>query len=141
MQLTPQTIYENERYSKSSPSPQSEAVPSSGSGVAILASGRAQLFLMQRRIIEALAKDKGWQSGWEALRATQSLAEVDLDGKAEPGDAVDEAAPEKPTSSVEAGKAASMLLSAPLSAALSSLEEFRAVYEVWTYASKEAEPD
>ncbi|THY07333.1 hypothetical protein D6C89_00384 [Aureobasidium pullulans] len=125
-QLTPQTIYENERYAKSSPSSQPDTVTTSGSGVAILASGRAQLFLTQRRIIEALAKQKGWQSGWAAIKAAQSLANVDLDGTGDAAPAVDGDAPEVSPPSAETAK---LLLSAPLSAAIASLEEFRAAYE------------
>ncbi|KAI4736356.1 hypothetical protein E4T50_13129 [Aureobasidium sp. EXF-12298] len=126
-QLTPQTIYENERYAKSSPNPQPDAAITNGSGIAVLASGRAQLLLMQRRIIEALAKQKGWLSGWAAIKATQTLADVDLDGKEEvkPGEEAFGASP----SALEIEKTAQLLLSGPLSAALASLEEFRAVYE------------
>lgn len=129
-QLTPQTIYENERYAKPSPNPQPDAAITNGSGIAVLASGRAQLLLMQRRIIEALAKQKGWLSGWAAIKATQTLADVDLDGeeKVESGEEASKAS----SSALEIKKIAQMLLSGPLSAALTSLEEFRAVYEVTT---------
>jgi hypothetical protein len=83
---------------------------------------------MQRRIIEALAKQKGWLSGWAAIKATQTLADVDLDGEEEvkSGEEASEASP----SALEIEKIAQLLLSGPLSAALASLEEFRAVYEV-----------
>ncbi|KAI5210472.1 hypothetical protein E4T39_00019 [Aureobasidium subglaciale] len=125
-QLTPQTIYENDRYSKSSPGTQPDTVSTNGSGVTVLASARAQLLLMQRRIIEALAKQKGWQSGWAAIKGPQAMADVDLDGEEETG-----AGPEgeASTSTAETEKIMKMLLSAPLSAALASLEDFRAVYE------------
>jgi hypothetical protein len=127
-QLTPQPIYENERYAKSSPNPQQDTAATNGSDLASLASARAQLLLMQRRIIEALAKQKGWLSGWTAIQATQILADVDLDGD-EKTDLSEEAA-KTSTSSVETERIAQMLLSGPLSAALASLEDFRAVYEV-----------
>ncbi|KAI4716218.1 hypothetical protein E4T48_07578 [Aureobasidium sp. EXF-10727] len=126
-QLTPQTIYENERYSKSSPNPQQDSITTHGSGIAVLASGRAQLLLMQRRIIEALAKQKGWLSGWAAINETQVLADIDLDDEEEV-----EAAEKMSKASIspeDIAKIAAMLLSAPLSAALASLEEFRAAYE------------
>lgn len=127
-QLTPQTIYENERYAKSSPNPQPDAATANGSGTAVLASARAQLLLMQRRVIEALAKQRGWLSGWAAIEATQTLTDVDLDG--EEKDASGEEASEALKSPVQTGKTAQILLSGPLSAALASLEDFRAVYEV-----------
>jgi hypothetical protein len=126
--LTPQPIYENERYAKSSPNPQQDTAATNGSDWGILASARAQLLLMQRRILEALAKQKGWLSGWAAIQATQTLADVDLNGD-ENTDLSEEAA-KASTSSVETEKIAQMLLSGPLSVALASLEDFRAVYEV-----------
>jgi hypothetical protein len=127
-QLTPQPIYENERYAKSSPTPQQDTATTNGSDLAILASTRAQLLLMQRRIIEALAKQKGWLSGWAAIQATQPLSDVDLDSKDEAESS--EEASKTSSSSAENEKIAQMLLSGPLSAALASLENFRAVYEV-----------
>ncbi|KAI4724479.1 hypothetical protein E4T49_07786 [Aureobasidium sp. EXF-10728] len=126
-QLTPQTIYENERYSKSSPNPQQDGMTTHGSGIAVLASGRAQLLLMQRRIIEALAKQKGWLSGWAAIKETQVLADIDLDDKEEVE--ADEEMSKASISPEDIAKLATMLLSAPLSAALASLDEFRAAYE------------
>lgn len=83
---------------------------------------------MQRRVIEALAKQRGWLSGWAAIEATQTLTDVDLDG--EEKDASGEEASEALKSPVQTGKIAQILLSGPLSAALASLEDFRAVYEV-----------
>lgn len=127
-QLTPQVIYENERYAKSSPSNAPDSTISNGSGVAILASGRAQLLLMQRKIIEALAKEKGWQSGWDAITATQPVADIALDGEAETEVAEEEAEVSQSPFKVESR--VHVLLSAPLLAAISSLEEFRAAYEV-----------
>ncbi|KAI5266202.1 hypothetical protein E4T47_08310 [Aureobasidium subglaciale] len=127
-QLTPQTIYENDRYAKSSPSAQPDTVSTNGSGIAVLASGRAQLLLMQRRIIEALAKQKGWQSGWAAIKGPQAMADIDLDGEEETG-ADSGKAPEASTPTTEIERITHMLLSAPLSSALASLEEFRDVYE------------
>jgi hypothetical protein len=130
-QLTPQVVYENERYAKSSPSAQTDTVTTGGSGVAMLASGRAQLFLMQRRIIESLASTRGWQSGWDAIKAEHSLAEVDLNADEEAGVAKDTEV--SPSDNV---KASEILLSAPLSAAVASLEDFRAIYEVCTLSHK-----
>jgi hypothetical protein len=127
-QLTPQPIYENERYAKSSPTPQQDTVTTNGSDMAALASARAQLLLMQRRIIEALAKQKGWLSGWAAIQATQTIADIDLDGEEEVG--TGEEASKVSISPTETEKIAQMLLSGPLSAALASLEDFRAAYEV-----------
>lgn len=126
-QLTTQTIYENERYARSSPNTQPDNVTTNGTGTAVLASGRAQLLLMQRRIIEALAKQKGWLSGWAAISSTQTLTDIDLDNK---GVESEEGESKTSISPAETEKIANMLLSAPLSAALTSLEEFRAVYEV-----------
>lgn len=126
-QLTPQTIYENERYSRSSPNTQPDTVTTNGAGIAVLASGRAQLLIMQRRIIETLARQKGWLSGWAAIETTKTLTDIDLDGeKVQPEEE------ESKTSTLPAvtEKIASMLLSDPLSTALASLEDFRAVYEV-----------
>lgn len=83
---------------------------------------------MQRRVIEALAKQRGWLSGWAAIEATQNLTDVDLDG--EKKDVSGEEASKASESLVQTEKIAQILLSVPLSAALASLEDFRAVYEV-----------
>jgi hypothetical protein len=83
---------------------------------------------MQRRIVETLAKQKGWLSGWAAIQATQPLADVDLDGD-EKTDSSEEAT-KASISPTETEKIAQMLLSGPLSTALASLEDFRVVYEV-----------
>ncbi|KAG9957193.1 hypothetical protein KCU61_g9292, partial [Aureobasidium melanogenum] len=125
-QLTPQTIYENERYARSSPNTQPDTVTANGAGIAVLASGRAQLLLMQRRIIEALARQKGWLSGWAAIKSTQTLTDIDLNSEMVQSE---EEGPKTSTSPVGMEKVANMLLSAPLSTTLASLEEFRAVYE------------
>ncbi|KAH0360641.1 hypothetical protein KCU65_g9263, partial [Aureobasidium melanogenum] len=125
-QLTSQTIYENERYSRSSPNTQPDTANANAAGIAVLASGRAQLLIMQRRIIEALAKRKGWLSGWAAIESTQTLTDIDLDGKKVQSE---EEESKTSTSPAVVEKIANMLLSAPLSTALASLEEFRAVYE------------
>ncbi|KEQ98887.1 hypothetical protein AUEXF2481DRAFT_1718 [Aureobasidium subglaciale EXF-2481] len=128
-QLTPQTIYENDRYAKSTPSAQPDTMSTIGSGIAVLASGRAQLLLMQRRIIEALAKQKGWQSGWAAIKEPQAMVDIDLDGEEETGADLEREALKASTSTAKIEKITNMVLSAPLSSALASLEEFRAVYE------------
>ena len=127
MQLSPQVIYENERYTKSSPS-QPDSVPSSGSGVAILASSRAQLLLMKRRVVEALAEVKGWQSGWASLKATPLLTDVNLDE--DQGAENDQKDATENLPKAEPKELNLTLLSAPLVAAIASVEDFRAVYEV-----------
>lgn len=126
-QLTPQTIYENERYARSTPITQPDTATTNGAGIAVLASGRAQLVLMQRRIIEALAKQKGWLSGWASVKSTQTLTDIDLNSETVQSE---EEGSKTSTLPAEMEKIADMLLSAPLSTALTSLEEFRAVYEV-----------
>ena len=126
MQLSPQTIYENDRPAKLPLTSPSDPVAAHGSGVAVLASGRAQLLLMQRRIIETLAKQKGWQTGWASVQASQPIAEIDLDSKDDTPSAEEEAVP--PSSDVR--QAAESLLSAPLAAAAKSLDDFRATFEV-----------
>ncbi|GAB7352948.1 hypothetical protein MBLNU459_g3523t3 [Dothideomycetes sp. NU459] len=126
LQPSPQVIYENERYTKSSILAQGDGMPSSSSGVVDLAAGRAELLLMQRRIIEALAKRKGWLTGWTALIAAKSMVDVDLNKIAE-----DDSEPQgnKDTTSDSDGSAVSTLLSQKLSSALASMESFRSTYE------------
>lgn len=79
---------------------------------------------MQRRIVETLAKKKGWLTGWAALLATKSMTDVDLDGNEEIESEV------QGTASEDGESAASILLSQKLSSALASIENFRATYEV-----------
>lgn len=92
-----------------------------------LAAGRAELLLMQRRIVEALAKKKGWLTGWAALLAAKSLTEIDLNGN---GDTESDEQAGEGISSSAAEFAASILLSEKLSSALASMEDFRSTYEV-----------
>nr|POE93056.1 trafficking protein particle complex subunit 10 [Quercus suber] len=84
-----------------------------------LAAYRAELLIMQRKMLEQLAESKGWRVGWAALRHAQSnsMVEVDLTS-----DHVDE--------QVSADTAAvSTLLTPILVSALESEANFHANYE------------
>ena len=76
-------IYENERYGAATAAFQQEPA-AHGSGLAELAGGRAELYLMQRRLIESLAKQKGWSAGWAAITSSKDLEEVDLESNESP---------------------------------------------------------
>ena len=49
-----------------------------GSGLAELAANRAELYQLQRRILDSLAKDKGWIVGWAAIAESKPVADVVL---------------------------------------------------------------
>lgn len=96
-------------------------VPSSASGIADLAAGRAELYMMQRKIVEAVAQRSGWSTGWGALMKGKSLSDVDL---------ADDTEPSQDLSSEAASTTTTHLISAALTSALASEDDFRAIYEV-----------
>ena len=126
----PQVGHEHDRYGKSNTSNLGVTPAQSGSGVAILAAARAELFMMQRKVIETVAKRKEWVTGWAALVKSSSLSDIDLNGTPNEADGAAGGSPET------GSKASSeRLLSPPLASALTAMDDFRAAFEVgnaWT---------
>lgn len=82
--------------------------------------------MMQRKVLEAVAKRKGWSTGWSALMKTSSLSDVDLNDSSgdEESASTDAAAPSSPDA------VSDRLLTPALAYPLVSVEAFRSAYEV-----------
>jgi hypothetical protein len=122
-----QVIYENGQY-HDRPASTQEGANHSKTGVQELAGTRAQLHVVQRRILEHVGKSLGWTIGWAAILSSlpeaENLTDVDLNGES----ALDEedtpiAKPQKITSST-AGLSAAAIVNA-----ISSVDHFRQSYE------------
>jgi trafficking protein particle complex subunit 10 len=82
-----QVIYENGQY-HDRPVPGREVIANQNkTGMQDLAGTRAQLYIVQRRILEQVGKSLGWNIGWDAILAEagakEALDEVELDSKSD----------------------------------------------------------
>ncbi|KAL1306481.1 hypothetical protein AAFC00_005176 [Neodothiora populina] len=126
--LTPASL-EKDRFNKMpSAMPSSMTLGQVGAGVAGLAASRAELFTMQRNIIETMARKKGWKTGWAALVSTTPVTEVNLNDKDDEDDAT---APDAGSEEMSDANSKT-LLSAALSTVLTTEQDFRAAYEQLT---------
>ena len=93
------------------------------SGLLELVTYRAELFMMQRRMLELLAKQRGWLAGWATLKESRKagLEEVDLNGDIE--------SHAEAEAKSEADTPASKLMTPALAVALESKESFHKTYE------------
>lgn len=124
-----QVVYENGQY-HDRPVPGHDNLPSQGkTGLQDLAGTRAQLHLVQRRILEHVGKALGWTIGWTAILSQtsdkESLSDVDLNGKSDSKDEdhTTKEPPRAPASTI--GLSAAALVNA-----ISSIDQFRQYYEV-----------
>ncbi|KAH7372031.1 trafficking protein particle complex subunit 10 [Pyrenochaeta sp. MPI-SDFR-AT-0127] len=125
-----QVVFENGQY-QDRPTPNQESVlPSAKNGLQDLAGSRAQLLVVQRRLLEHIGKGLGWSIGWAAilpsLNQKEDLTEIDLDENEETTAETDSPGAEletKPTAP-RAGVSAGVLINA-----VSSVEQFRQFYE------------
>lgn len=103
--------------------PDFEIGGASSSGLAELAASRAQLLLLQRRILELVGKERNWVAGWAAIASARPMTEVSL---------VDQSTDEDINHSKEAVEtaASTAVLWARLASALVSLESFQIKFEV-----------
>ncbi|KAF2736845.1 TMEM1 family protein-like protein [Polyplosphaeria fusca] len=103
-------------------------VPKSKSGAQALASTRAQLYVVQRRVLQHVGKSMGWVIGWaavlSALQQDKDLSEVNLNGSSS---GTDEQEPDKEKSTVTSPTVG--LSSSAIVNAVSSIEQFRQFYE------------
>jgi hypothetical protein len=127
-----QVVFDNGQYNDPPVPPQQSAIPQAKNGLQDLAGTRAQLVIVQRRVLEQIGKALGWSIGWAAvlsvIDSSAKLDEVDLDDDDESTTEEVEATEKKPValSTPTAGISASALLTAA-----SSIEQFRQSYEVW----------
>ncbi|OCL12691.1 hypothetical protein AOQ84DRAFT_385930 [Glonium stellatum] len=98
-------------------------------GLEDLASHRAKLYLLQRRVLEHIGQCCGWLIGWAAIASVQTvqqeLNEIDLSNSTS-AESEDERGLEKPR---KATTPIYGLCEATLANAVSSLDQFRAMYE------------
>jgi hypothetical protein len=127
---TGQVVFENGQYADR-PAPTTEsALPQAKNGLQELAGTRAQLVVVQRRVLEQFGKALGWSIGWDAvlplLHQHKELSDVDLNDEEKTTAEVEPAEPNAPELRVAtAGIFAGGLVNAVL-----SIDQFRQFYEV-----------
>jgi hypothetical protein len=95
-------------------------------GLQSLAGTRAQLYVVQRRILEQIGKRLDWSIGWAAIIPEQEvLSEVNLDGEDGPSEEMAPAVNKEMITSPLVGFFAAVVVNAT-----SSIEDFRQFYEV-----------
>ncbi|KAF1944922.1 hypothetical protein EJ02DRAFT_432016 [Clathrospora elynae] len=125
-----QVVFENGQYQDRPLPNQQSTMSSTKNGLHDLAGARAQLLSIQRRLLENAGKSMGWNIGWNAillsLNEQEDLSNVDLDGDGEqiPNQEVGNAISESSLSTPALGTFADALI-----AAMSSVEQFRQIYE------------
>jgi hypothetical protein len=126
-----QVVFENGQYADRPVPTQESVLPQTKNGLQELAGSRAQLVVVQRRVLEQIGKSLGWSIGWAAVLPSighgEELSEVDLDDDTE-SDAEEAASDGKKTVKLEnptMGISATGLLSA-----VSSIDQFRQLFEV-----------
>lgn len=124
-----QVVYEHGQYQERPVPGQESTAPSVKSGLQDLAGTRAQLLVVQRRILEHVGKALGWTIGWATILSTlkekEDLTDVDINGKSDSNEA------DAPvTQPVKAASPTVGLSAAAIVNAISSVEQFRQYYEV-----------
>lgn len=146
--LSSQVVYEQRSSSTSRQQNEQQRSHDNRTGVEGLAAHRAEILLVQRRVLERVGKARGWSIGWTSaanahLFDSASLTEIDLD---DPKSSVGEV--ENTDSMVQEGSSKDSTLQGlyhpSLVAAVSSIDDFRNLYEVgrrglkWTVAQANA---
>lgn len=125
-----QVVFENGQYQDRSSPQQDSVLPSAKNGLQDLAGTRAQLLVVQRRLLEHIGNGLGWSIGWAAilpsLNGKEELAEVDLDSEDE--NATETESPHADQTKLTIPKAG--VSTGVLVNAVSSVEQFRQFYEV-----------
>ncbi|KAH7117939.1 TMEM1 family protein-like protein [Dendryphion nanum] len=123
-----QVVYADGQYQEQS-GPRQDHDQSLRSGLLELAGYRAQLHVIQRRILEHVGKLLGWSIGWGAVlsdsRHNKELSDVDLDDENSDTEEEDVPVKKKPVvTSPTVGLSAATIVNA-----LTSIEQFRQIYE------------
>jgi hypothetical protein len=126
-----QVVFENGQYADRPVPTQESVLPQTKNGLQELAGSRAQLVVVQRRVLEQIGKSMGWSIGWAAVLPSighgEELSEVDLDDDAESN--AEEAEPEDKTP-IKLGSSTTGISATGLLSAVSSLDQFRQFFEV-----------
>lgn len=126
-----QVVFDNGQYNDRTVPAQDSALPQAKNGLQDLSGTRAQLVVVQRRVLEQIGKALGWSIGWAAVLSAigshEELSDVDLDNDEESAAEEAGATEDKTTklSTPTVGISGSALLTAA-----SSIEQFRQSYEV-----------
>ncbi|KAH3915205.1 hypothetical protein HBI56_014220 [Parastagonospora nodorum] len=125
-----QVVFDNGHYNDRPAPTQESTLPQSKNGLQELAGTRAQLVVVQRRVLEQVGKALGWNIGWAAvLSGTDDHEELsDVDLEEDEKSTTDEVASDDEKPSKLATPTSGISASALLSAA-SSIEQFRQAYE------------
>lgn len=123
---TGQVIFENGHYNDRPVPAQSSTLPQAKNGLQELAGTRAQLIIVQRRVLEQMGKSLGWTIGWAAvtslLNRHEELADVSLDEEDEDA--------EPPVATVKPSTDNTGVFADSLNKAVATLAMFRQTYEV-----------
>ena len=130
-----QVVFDNGHYNDRPAPTQESTLPQTKNGLQELAGTRAQLVVVQRRVLEQVGKALGWNIGWAAVLSgtdePEELSDVELED--DDNSTTDEVVTADQKSSKLTPPTAGISASALLSAA-SSIEQFRQSYEVWCVA-------
>jgi hypothetical protein len=138
---TGQVVFENGQYTDRPAPTQESALPQAKNGLQELAGTRAQLVVVQRRVLEQIGKGIGWSIGWAAVLPAldhhEELSDVDLDDD-DDDDNDDNDDDEKAAEEEDTEQTPTIKLSTPtvgifasaLVNTVSSIEQFRQFYEV-----------
>ncbi|KAF1982161.1 hypothetical protein K402DRAFT_424748 [Aulographum hederae CBS 113979] len=133
-----QVVFDRGKFNPYPPSPLAPNAPGARSGLQELAAHRAELYLIERKIVERLAGLRKWTVGWSMFDSKQSktdstLSDVNLDEDSEPQSESEDV--EKHEDSNDSDYSSEGLSSSGLSKASSSLDDFRSAYEVLSDAA------
>ncbi|KAH7073485.1 TMEM1 family protein-like protein [Paraphoma chrysanthemicola] len=125
-----QVVFENGQYNDRPAPIQDSTVPQAKNGLQELAGTRAQLVVVQRRLLEQIGKALGWSIGWAAvlpmLDHSEELSDVALDEEDTPE------SEEVPTTKSATSPTTSTagIFAGTLKSAVSSVDQFRQSFEV-----------
>jgi hypothetical protein len=124
-----QVVFENGQYTDRPPPNQESTLPQTKNGLQELAGTRAQLVVVQRRLLESVGRSLGWSIGWAAVLPSisqlEELTDVNLDENEE--DTAEEAAK---TVAVSMDTPTTGIFAGTLLNAASSIDQFRQSFEV-----------
>jgi hypothetical protein len=128
---TGQVVFENGQYNDRPVPNQEGALSQTKNGLQELSGTRAQLVVVQRRVLEQVGKRLDWSIGWAtvlpSLTRYEELSEIDLTADDESSQT---AADVKESEANELGTPTTGVFSRALLSAVSSLDQFRQSYEV-----------
>lgn len=128
---TGQVVFENGQYTDRPQPNQESALPQAKNGLQDLAGTRAQLVVVQRRLLEQVGRSLEWSIGWAAvlpvLGDSEELEEVSLD---EEEKSAAEANGSEQKSVAELATPTSGISASALLNATTSIDQFRQFYEV-----------